>query len=179
MTILWKACRPNSFELENSLKLTFTNIWRLRSNFFDCESFFESNSPDILALCVTNVDDSIDSGNFSVKCYFPLIQKDSSTYMHSHAVYVNEGFSLTLGLSLENSADCYLSFRLALLHALSYFFFLYRSSSSSFCMVLKSISSNIDETLDNVFDFGDFNIRYKHWLTYSGGIDRSGESQMT
>ena len=36
-------------------------------NFVDCESFLESNSPDILALCETNLDDSIDSGNFSVR----------------------------------------------------------------------------------------------------------------
>ena len=29
-------------------------------------AFLESNSPDILALCETNLDDSIDSGNFNV-----------------------------------------------------------------------------------------------------------------
>ena len=34
----------------NSLKLSFTNIRGLRSNFVDCESFLESNSPDILAV---------------------------------------------------------------------------------------------------------------------------------
>ena len=34
--------------------------------FNDCKSFLESNSPDILALCEINLDDSIDSGNFSV-----------------------------------------------------------------------------------------------------------------
>ena len=48
-------------------------------NFVDCESFLESNSPDILALCETNLDDSNDSGNFSVGDYLPLIQKDCST----------------------------------------------------------------------------------------------------
>ena len=52
MTILSKACKPDNFESHNSLKLSFTNIRGLRSNFVDCESFFESNSPDILALCV-------------------------------------------------------------------------------------------------------------------------------
>ena len=54
MTILSKACKPDNFELHNSLRLSFTNIQRLRSNFVDCESFLESNSPDILALCETN-----------------------------------------------------------------------------------------------------------------------------
>ena len=42
-------------------------------NFVDCESFLESNSLDISALCETNLDDSIDSGNFSVRGYLPLI----------------------------------------------------------------------------------------------------------
>ena len=77
MTILSKACKPDNFESHNSLKLSFTNIRGLRSNFFDCESFLESNSPDILALCETNLDDSIDSGNSSVRGYLPLIRKDS------------------------------------------------------------------------------------------------------
>ena len=58
------------------------NIRGLRSNFVDCESFLESNSPDILALCEANLDDSIDSGSFSVRGYLPLIRKDSSTHMH-------------------------------------------------------------------------------------------------
>ena len=38
----------------NSLKLSFTNIRGLRSNFVDCKSFHELNSPDIVALCETN-----------------------------------------------------------------------------------------------------------------------------
>ena len=59
--------------VQNSLKLSFTNICGFRLNFVECESFLESNSPDILALCVTNLDYSIDSGNFSVKGYLPLI----------------------------------------------------------------------------------------------------------
>ena len=60
-------------------------------NFVDCEPFLESNSPDVLALCDTNLDDSIDSGNFFVRVYLPLIRKDSITYMHGLAVYVKEG----------------------------------------------------------------------------------------
>ena len=57
------------------------NIWGLCSNFVDYESFLESNSPDILAVCETNLDDSIDSGNFSERGYLSLIQKDSATHM--------------------------------------------------------------------------------------------------
>ena len=67
MTILSKGCKPDNFEPHNSLKLCFTNIWGLCSNFGECESFLEPNSPGILALYETNLDDSINSGNISVK----------------------------------------------------------------------------------------------------------------
>ena len=66
MVILSKGSKPDKFEPHNSLKLSFTNIQGFCSNFAECESFLESNCPDILALCETNLDDSIDSGNFSV-----------------------------------------------------------------------------------------------------------------
>ena len=122
MVILSKACKPDNFESHNFLKLSFMNIQGLRSNFVDCESFLESNSPDILALCETNLDDSIDSGNFSVRGYLPLIQKDSSTHMHGLTVYVKEGLPFVQDLSQEYSADSYLYFRLALFHSVSYFF---------------------------------------------------------
>ena len=124
MAILSKGCKPGNFEPHNSLKLSFTNIRRLRTNFVECESFLESNSPDILAVCETKLDDSIDSGNFSARGYLPLIRKDSFTHMHGLPVYVKKGLPFARDLSLENSADSYLCFRLALLHSVSYFFFL-------------------------------------------------------
>ena len=126
MTILSKACKPDNFDSCNFLKVSFTNIRDLCSNFVDCEYFLESNSPDILALWETNLDNSIDSGNFSVRGYLPLIQKDSSTYMHGLAVYVKEGLPFAWDLSLENSADSYLCFRLSFLHSVPYFFLLYQ-----------------------------------------------------
>ena len=125
MVILSKACKHDNFESHNSLKLSFTNIQDPCSNIADCKSFLESNSPDILALCETNLDDSIDSSNFSVRGYLPLIRKDSATHMHGLAVYVKEGLPFPRDISLENSADSYLCVRLAALHSVSYFFFLY------------------------------------------------------
>ena len=100
--------------------------------------------------------------------------------MHGLAVYVKEGLPFARDLSLKNSADSYLCFRLALLHSVPYFFFLYRSPPSSLCMVFDSISSNIDEVFSfnpsaNVFVFGDFNVHHKDCLTYSGGTDRPSE----
>ena len=137
-------------------------------NLVDYESFLESNSPDILALCETNLDDSIDSGNFSVRGYLPLIQKDSSTHMHGLTVYVKEGIPFAQDLSLENSANSYLCFQLTLLHSVSYFL-LSQSPSSPLCMVFYSVSSNINEVLSvnssaNVFVFGGFNVHHKDWL---------------
>ena len=120
MAILSKAYKPDNSELHNSLKLSFTNIRDLRSNFVDCESFLESNSPDIFPLCEINLDDSIDSGNFSVKGYLPLIRKDFNTHMHGLAVYVKKGLPFARDLSLENSANSYLCFRLALLHSVPF-----------------------------------------------------------
>ena len=94
-------------------------------NFVDCEFFLESNSPGILTLCETNLDDSIDSGTFSVRGYLLVIQKDCTIHMHGLAVYVKEGLPFPGELFLENYADSYLCFRLALLHSVPYSFFFY------------------------------------------------------
>ena len=50
----------------------------------------------------------IDTGDFSVRGYLPLIQKDSITHIHGLAIYVSEG--LPFAWDLENSADSYLCF---------------------------------------------------------------------
>ena len=115
---------------------------------------------------------------------YPLIRKVSITHMHDVAVYVKVGFPFARDLSLENSADSYLCFQLALLHSVLYFFFLYRSPFSSCCMVFDSISSNITEVLliqpsANVFIFADVNVHHKDWLTCSGGTDRPGKLHYT
>ena len=141
-------------------------------------------SPDSLALCEANLDDLIDFSNFSVSGYLTLIQKDSVTYMQILAVYVKEGLPFARDLPLENSADSYLCFRLALLHSLSYCFFLFWSPSSSLCTFFDSISSIsfyfIEEVFSinpfvNIFVFGDFNVHHNNWLTYYLGTGRPSE----
>ena len=57
MAILSKGCKPHNSEPHNSVKLNFTNIRGLRSDFVECESFLESNSTDIFALCDKNLGD--------------------------------------------------------------------------------------------------------------------------
>ena len=105
MAILSKGSKPDNFEPHNSLKLSFINIWGLRSNFVECESVHESNSPDILALSETNLDVLIDSPNFSVRGYLPLILKDSITHMHGLAVYVKQELPFAWDLTVESSED--------------------------------------------------------------------------
>ena len=120
MAILSKGYTPDHLEPYNSLKLSFTNIRDLLSNFAECESFLESNSPDILAVCETNLDDPIDSGNFSVRGYLLLIRKDYINHMFGLAVYVKEGIPFARDICLDNSADSYLCFRLV--HVSQYLF---------------------------------------------------------
>ena len=149
------------------------------SNCVDCESFLESNSPDLLALCETNLDDSVDSGNFYMRGYHPLIQKDSTTHVHGPAVNVKEELPFAWGLSLENLwfltyiFDWLYLTQFLLISPLSIMFFIFMHS-------FYSNSFNVDEVLSinpspDVFFFGDFNTHHKDWLTYSGGIDRPGE----
>ena len=140
MTIL-KKCKPKIFESHNSLKLSFTKILGLSSNFVACKSFHESNSPGILVLCETNLDDSIDSDNFSVMGYLLLIRKSCS--------YVKEGFLFAWDLPLKIFVKFYLCFQLALLHSVSFFFFCYWSPSWFLCMVFDCVLSNI---LDKYID---------------------------
>ena len=86
---------------KGTLKVSFMNIRGVHLNFVECESFLESNSSDVLILCEINLDDTFDSGNFSVTGYLPLIQKDSITHMHRLAVYVKEGLPFAPDLSLQ------------------------------------------------------------------------------
>ena len=105
MAMLSKACKPDNFELHNSRVSRFTNILVLRSNFVVANFSLNQNLLTFL-LCVRQTwIQAIDSGNFSVRSYLPLIRKDSSNHMHGLAVYVKEGVPFAQDLPLENSAD--------------------------------------------------------------------------
>ena len=150
MVVLSKGRKPDKFESHNFLTLSFTNIRGLRSSFVECTSFLELNSPDILALCETNLDDSFrefpcDRGGGG---YLLLIRKDSVTHMHGLAVHVKNELPFARDVSLENSADSFLSLRLALFYSVSYFSFVYRlSPSSSLCTAFDAVLSSIYEIL--------------------------------
>ena len=78
-------------------------------------------SLDTLALCQTILDNSIDSGNFSVRDYFPLIRKDSVTHRHGLVVYAKEGLPFARDLSPENSMDSYVFNWLYFIQFLTFF----------------------------------------------------------
>ena len=67
----------------------------LQLNSIGCKSFPKSNSPDIRVFCETNLDGSVNSSNFFIRGFPPLIQKNSITHMPGLAVYVREGFFFT------------------------------------------------------------------------------------
>ena len=73
MVMLSKVHKPVNFESHNSLKVSFTNIQGLCSNFVGCEFFLESSSGEICALCEVNLDGLIDSSSFFVNGYPSLI----------------------------------------------------------------------------------------------------------
>ena len=55
----------HNFESHSSPQLSFVNIWGVHLNIVECDSFLGSNST--LVQCQANLDDSIDTGNFSVR----------------------------------------------------------------------------------------------------------------
>ena len=81
MAILSKGCKPDNFESHNSLMLSFINAFA--QIFWIVNLSFNQHSPDILSLCETNLDDSIDSGNLFVGVYLPLIRKGLATHLNN------------------------------------------------------------------------------------------------
>ena len=124
---------------------------------FCSESFRLGHSPDILALCETNLDHSIDSRNSPEIFYYlyawscNLCERRTSFCM---------GLMFLIGFTLLS---------VLLLFPLLINFIIVHS--------FDSISSNLNEVFSinafaNVFVLGDFNIHPKKSLTYSGGTDR-------
>ena len=171
--------KPASSKLPTPLTISFSNIRGLRSNFSDVESFLYQNSPDILALCETNLNSDIPSDDFLVPGYLPLSRKDSVNHMHGLGLFIHENLPIAREFDLEDSKESFMCFRLSLLRSTSYLYFLYRSPSSQDCSVIQSISESIDKALSirqsaNIFVFGDFNIHHENWLKFSNNTSASG-----
>ena len=136
MTILSIGCKPNNFKSPKSLKLSFTNIQGLHSNFAEYESF----PLTFLLLCETILDDWSDSGNFSVRGHLPLFNPKGFCYSYSWTCSLyEEGFPFAQNLSLKKSADSYLCFQLALLHSVPCFCFSITSLVFKSCYVRSGV----------------------------------------
>ena len=143
MAILSKGYKTDNFEPHNSLKLSFTNILGLCSNFVEWESFLESNSPDIDALCETNLVDAIDSGNFFVRLSF--FNPKKFCYSYAWSCSLRRTFFCMVLISRKHCRFLLvLSTRFT---SLRVFCFPYRLPSSLLCTVFDSISSNMDEVI--------------------------------
>ena len=153
------------------------NIWALRSNFVDCEYFFESNSPDILTLCETNLDDSIDSDDLCVG----LSSFNPKGFYYSCAWSRSLCWGRTSFCTRRVSRKLcrLLCFRLALLQSVSYFFLstahFFRISARFLILVhLTKVRFSRSTHLLMCLSLN-FNVQHKDWLTYSDGTDRPGE----
>ena len=88
-----KGCKPGNFKSHYSVKRSLRNTGCLHLNFVECESLLELNSPESLAICERNLDNSIDFSNFPVRDYLPIIGMDFITHLHCLAIDVNKGVS--------------------------------------------------------------------------------------
>ena len=100
-------------------------------------------------------------------------------HMHGLEVFLKRGLTLVWEISLKTLHESYMCFRRALLHSMSYFFFLYRSPLSPSCSVLDAVSTNIDRALSkhptaNVFVFCDFNVHHVKSLKHLCETDQPG-----
>ena len=101
------------------LSIIFSNIRGLRTNFTQCEAYLSSASPDILALCETNLDESISSSKFFVPGYLPLIRLDSNIHMHGLGVFVKDSLPIARVPTFEIQGESFMCFRLSLIHTTS------------------------------------------------------------
>ena len=141
MAISLKGCKSDNFEPHNSLKLSFTNIRGLRSNFVECESFLESNSLDKFGW---------------LKWFLEFLCEGLSFFKPKGFCY---SYTWSYSLCKVRSSFCtgHISRKLCqfLLMFLTGFtplsvllLLLYPQLSLSLCMVFDTVSSNIEPSFD-------------------------------
>ena len=182
------ACRPRPVSLSSgrghvdsnhssSLKLCFSNIRGLRSNFDEVSHFLHVRSPDLLALSETKLDSSVSSSEFTPDGYtFHRMDKAPS---HGLALFAKTSLPLRRLRESEDPRHEYLAFLAPLPSTTLILFFLYRSPSTD-CEILSVISDKLDSLLQRyptaeVAVFGDFNVHNIDWLVHSRTTDVSGQ----
>ena len=106
MTRKMKNRKPKSSKSHScSLSLSFSNVRGLRTNFPFVESLLHTSSPHVLALCETNLDSTVSSKDLNVDGYLPLFRKDSGTYMHGLAIYIQKDLPASRMQCLVSATD--------------------------------------------------------------------------
>ena len=169
MTMLSKGSKPDNYEPHNFLKI-FADIYKyLQPSFiFCCESFLESNSPGILALCETNLIDSQLILEIWWRSYLPLIQKDYYSYAWSCSLCERRASFRTYLQKTPWIPTSVVDWLYFAQHLTSF------SSINHLVCCCDSQAVSINSSA-NVCVFWDFNIHHKGCLTYSGGSVGPGE----
>ena len=118
MTVLSKR-KIGTQNPSKPLRIAFTNIRGLRSNFSDLQTHLFQSSPDILAISETCLTADIADDNFSVSGYLPIKRKDSLNGKHGLAVYLKSSLPISRQEDLEHPDSPFMYFRLSLLHSTS------------------------------------------------------------
>ena len=106
----------------SSLNLSFTNIRGLRSNFSFVESYLLQSSPDLIALCETNLSSAVSSCGYLVDGYLPLIRKDSNSHMLGLGIYIHKNSPSSRKTRFESTDYSFMCFHSAPLHSIAFFF---------------------------------------------------------
>ena len=174
--------RSNRFQAVKSksplLKLSFSNIRGLRTNFGEVSHFLQSRSPDIFAVSETKLDASVSSSEFTPDGY--TFHRFDKAPCHGLALYAKANLPLRRMKQSEDPRHEYLAFIAPLKNVTFLLFFLYRSPSAD-SEVFDVISTKIDALLQRypaaeVAVFGDFNVHNVEWLVHSRATDSSGQA---
>ena len=174
--------RSNRFQAVKSksplLKLSFSNIRGLRTNFGEVSHFLQSRSPDIFAVSETKLDASVSSSEFTPDGY--TFHRFDKAPCHGLALYAKTNLPLRRMKQSEDPRHEYLAFIAPLKNVTFLLFFLYRSPSAD-SEVFDVISTKIDALLQRypaaeVAVFGDFNVHNVEWLVHSRATDSSGQA---
>ena len=107
------------------LKVSFTNIRGLRTNYDQVSHFLQSKSPDLLAVSETRLDSGVSSSDFTPSGY--TFHRLDKAPCHGLALFAKTSLPLRRLKDSEDSRHEYLAFIAPLPSTTYLLFFLYRS----------------------------------------------------
>lgn len=173
-----RAKRFQAVKPKTPLKICFSNVRGLRSNYDQVSLFLQGKSPDLLALSETKLDPSVSSSDVTPVGY--TLHRLDRAPCHGLVVYAKTSLPLRRLCAAEDSRHDYLAFIAPLQRTTQLLFFLYRSPSTN-AEIFTALSDKIDTLLQEypsaeVAVFGDFNVHNVDWLVHSRTTDLSGQA---